>query len=148
MSYGPQLIEFPAEGAVQLADMSLVPLDIEERARRVVATIDSNVLFDVGSAALRPQAGATLERLIPLLREATGSVRVDGHTDSTGDDTINRPLSRARAVAVAEWIRSHARVARGRLRVRGRGADRPVATNATPRGRGRNRRVVVTIEKG
>ena len=76
-------------------------------------------------------------------------IRIDGHTDNTGDSTKNIALSRARAQAVADWLRLQApnNFPANRVTVRGYGDTNPVASNDTAAGRAQNRRVVITLGK-
>jgi outer membrane protein OmpA-like peptidoglycan-associated protein len=98
----------------------------------------SDVLFATDSAELTPEGRSLLDRLAPCWRG--GRFEVEGHTDASGTDAVNQPLSQHRAVAVVDHL-----VARGieawALSARGYGSGRPVADNATPEGRARNRRV-------
>ncbi|HEY8431214.1 MAG TPA: OmpA family protein [Sandaracinaceae bacterium] len=89
-----------------------------------------------------------LERSYPMLDEIAGvlranpdmRVRIEGHTDSQGNDADNLRLSRARAASVRRYLIEHG-VSPRQLRARGFGESRPIATNRTPRGRFLNRRV-------
>ncbi len=102
------------------------------------SALDSDVLFATDSAELTPQGRSLLDRLAPCWRG--GRFEVEGHTDASGSDAVNQPLSERRAIAVRDHL-----VARGiesyALTARGYGSSRPVADNATPEGRARNRRV-------
>jgi outer membrane protein OmpA-like peptidoglycan-associated protein len=69
---------------------------------------------------------------------------VYGHTDSTGNDSINLPLSQNRAQAVSNYLSSRG-VASARIGTRGFGASQPIASNATVEGRQQNRRVEIKI---
>jgi OOP family OmpA-OmpF porin len=71
-------------------------------------------------------------------------VRIEGHTDATGDATYNEALSARRATAVLAWLTSHG-VDAIRLESAGFGSRRPIDTNETETGRANNRRVVFTI---
>jgi peptidoglycan-binding protein ArfA len=71
-------------------------------------------------------------------------VEVVGHTDDSGDDAINMPLSADRAKTVADSLVSQG-VAGDHVTSRGVGAAEPVASNATPEGRAQNRRVAITV---
>jgi outer membrane protein OmpA-like peptidoglycan-associated protein len=109
-----------------------------------VFTLD-DVLFQTGSATLRPGAEARLEPLADYL-DANPSVRVriDGFTDSVGSDASNLTLSRNRARAVATALTTMA-VDPGRMEMFGHGEATPVASNGTPAGRQLNRRVEVSL---
>jgi outer membrane protein OmpA-like peptidoglycan-associated protein len=70
---------------------------------------------------------------------------IEGHTDSTGSAEYNLALSRRRAEAVAQALRSQG-IDSDRIVTRGYGQEYPVASNDTPSGRLQNRRVEVIIE--
>ena len=104
-----------------------------------------DVLFEVGSAVLKPGAQQRLDPLADyLLQHSDVRARVDGHTDSTGNAAYNQTLSQQRADAVADYIASRG-VSRSRFETYGFGEDRPVGSNVSPSGREENRRVEVTL---
>jgi len=72
-------------------------------------------------------------------------VRVEGHTDSRGGWLYNLRLSQRRATSVVRWLVQHGGVDPSRLEPHGFGLDRPIADNATPEGRQKNRRVEFRI---
>ena len=114
-------------------------------------SLAGDVLFDFDKATLRASAFTTLERVKQAAAQ-TGArpVRVAGFTDAVGTTAHNKPLSEARARAVADWL-AHAGIDRARITSIGYGAARPVAPNRKPdgaddpAGRQRNRRVTVTL---
>lgn len=109
-----------------------------------VFTLD-DVLFQTGSATLRPGAEARLEPLADYLdANPRVQIRIDGFTDSVGSDASNLILSRNRARAVAASLRSMG-VAPARMQMFGHGETTPVASNATNEGRRLNRRVEVSL---
>jgi peptidoglycan-binding protein ArfA len=71
-------------------------------------------------------------------------VTVTGHTDNTGDDEINVPLSKNRAEAVADYLVSQG-VPAGSVSADGAGSSQPVTSNATADGRAQNRRTEITV---
>jgi outer membrane protein OmpA-like peptidoglycan-associated protein len=73
-------------------------------------------------------------------------VRVVGHTDATGSDAINNPLSVRRAEAVRDYISTKG-VAGTRVATEGHGAREPVADNASVAGRAQNRRVEIFLRE-
>lgn len=108
-----------------------------------VLSLDTDILFEFGSAQLPPPAAARITALVADLPRDT-AVAVTGHTDSIGDPASNLRLSQERAQAVADVVAA----ARPdlRLTVTGRGEQDPVAANTTggkddPEGRQQNRRV-------
>jgi outer membrane protein OmpA-like peptidoglycan-associated protein len=102
------------------------------------SALDSDVLFATDSAELTPQGRSLLDRLAPCWRG--GRFEVEGHTDGSGTDAVNQPLSERRAAAVVDHLVSRG-IETWALTPRGYGSSRPVADNATPEGRARNRRV-------
>ncbi|MDR3214370.1 MAG: OmpA family protein, partial [Azoarcus sp.] len=71
-------------------------------------------------------------------------VTIIGHTDSTGSDAINNPLSVNRAAATRDYLTARG-VAMGRIAIDGRGSREPVARNASTSGRAMNRRVEIYV---
>jgi len=104
-----------------------------------------DVLFQTGSAALRPGAADRLQTLAGYLHAHPGqTVRIDGFTDSVGSASSNVALSHARADSVAHAL-SEMGVNPQRLSLYGHGESDPVASNADAAGRQLNRRVEVTL---
>ena len=101
------------------------------------------LLFEQGHAELPPTARPTLDALATAL-QARPTLRLDvqGHTDNQGNAELNRQLSQRRAETVCLYLTAHG-VATERLRPIGYGGTRPVADNADPAQRPRNRRVVL-----
>ena len=113
--------------------------------------LPSDVLFAFGSAALSPAAASAIETLSKQVTATSGSILVEGHTDSIGDDASNQRLSEQRATSVRDAVA--ARLGSGfQYRTAGFGETRPVAPNTNPDGsdnpdgRGANRRVELTVE--
>lgn len=105
----------------------------------------SDVLFQTGSAALRPAAIDKLHALAGYLRNnGRQTVRIDGFTDSVGSAASNLQLSRARADSVAHALEEMG-VDPGRFSLFGHGEADPVASNQNAAGRQLNRRVEVTL---
>lgn len=104
--------------------------------------IHGKIVFALGSAELAPQNAKLLELLAALLNENENikRVEVEGHTDTTGDETYNKQLSLERAQTVVRALIQRG-VAAERLSAKGMGTSQPRANNATPEGRARNRRV-------
>jgi OmpA-OmpF porin, OOP family len=73
------------------------------------------------------------------------AISVEGHTDSLGDADQNLALSEKRAAGVADYLAAKMQIARDQIKSAGFGAARPIATNATPEGRGRNRRIDIVL---
>lgn len=108
--------------------------------------IEQEVRFETDSAALLADSEPVLEEIRRVLVEhpEIRKVRVEGHTDATGDDAHNDELSSKRAAAVVAWLVAHG-VEASRLVSAGLGSREPIDSNATEEGRAKNRRVVLRI---
>lgn len=108
--------------------------------------LDSMSLFDSGKSALK--AGSTkmlVNSLVGVKAKPGWLIVVSGHTDTTGNPTLNQTLSLKRAEAVRDWMRDTGDVPESCFAVQGYGESRPIATNDTPDGRALNRRVETSL---
>ncbi|RPE80250.1 OmpA family protein [Vulcaniibacterium tengchongense] len=97
--------------------------------------------FESGSATLTPRGQAILDEMAAAMRQiGNARVLIVGHTDAVGRREANIELSMARAMAVRAYLERQG-ISPGNLSVQGLGPDQPVADNATPEGRARNRRI-------
>lgn len=107
--------------------------------------IPSDISFDVNKADIRPDFRPILDRFAQtLVQNPAATVQIIGHTDSTGTDAINNPLSVNRAASTRDYLVQHG-VGIGRIQIDGRGARDPVADNGSVEGRSRNRRVEIYV---
>jgi outer membrane protein OmpA-like peptidoglycan-associated protein len=112
---------------------------------RLKLDIPSDVSFDVGRSAIKPNFAPVLNHFATSLNQnSVTTVTIIGHTDSTGSDAINNPLSIDRADAARDYLVSRG-VARTRIATDGRGSREPVADNGTQQGRDKNRRVEIYV---
>ena len=107
--------------------------------------IPSDISFDVGRAAIKSNFRPILDQFASGLRNnPNAEVRIIGHTDSTGSDSINNPLSIERAASTRDYL-----IARGvrssAFRIEGRGSREPIADNNSDGGRAQNRRVEIFV---
>ncbi|NIC42582.1 OmpA family protein [Aquabacterium sp. A08] len=103
--------------------------------------IPSDVSFAVGRADIQPNFRPILDTFAQgLVKNPQARVTIIGHTDSTGSDAVNNPLSVNRAASVRDYLTARG-VPAGVIAIDGRGAREPIASNATAEGRARNRRV-------
>ncbi len=110
----------------------------------VSIAVDSDVLFDVDSAVLGPDAGGALDAVVAQLAlAADGDLVVVGHTDDQGEEAANQELSERRASAVAARLAEIADLDRFDVQVEGRGESEPVSTESSEEARALNRRVTV-----
>lgn len=120
-------------------------VDVQREGNQIKLVMPENVTFATGSATLSNQAIAALSKAAQtLVQYPDTTLTVAGHTDSTGSDAINQPLSERRAQAVAGYLNQQG-VAAKRLSTIGYGSRQPVASNATAEGRAQNRRVEILI---
>jgi outer membrane protein OmpA-like peptidoglycan-associated protein len=111
----------------------------------IKVTFESGILFATNSSTLSPASRASLDKFASSLQSHPDTdVKIYGHTDSTGSDAINNPLSQRRAESVYNYLVSRG-VSGVRLVSEGFGSTQPVADNTTTTGRAQNRRVEIFI---
>jgi len=102
-------------------------------------------LFAAGQAQLLPSARERLAKVAGILLAYPGlTIQVEGHTDSTGSEALNQDLSERRAEHVRDYLHRQG-IPPQATRSVGKGASEPLASNASPGGRQRNRRVELVI---
>ena len=108
--------------------------------------LKANVLFETGEARIQKQSYQVLDEVAKVLKEhpEVRPVQIEGHTDNRGSRKYNLDLSGRRARAVMDYLIKKGIDAK-RLRAQGFGFDQPIATNNTPLGRAKNRRVEFRI---
>lgn len=128
-----------AEYREQSRDLYLVPLEVGQTVRM------NNLFFDFAKSTLRRESYPELDRMVLIMKaNPSMTVAISGHTDNVGSDENNLVLSESRAVAVLDYLVTHA-VDRGRVSAHGMGEAQPAGTNDTEQGRQANRRVEFTI---
>ncbi|WCM93022.1 OmpA family protein [Acidovorax sp. NCPPB 2350] len=107
--------------------------------------IPSDISFAVNRSDIRPNFAPVLDRFAEGLRNnPNAEVRIVGHTDSTGSDAINNPLSLDRATSTRNYLAARGANG-GHIQVEGRGSRQPIASNDTAEGRAHNRRVEIFV---
>lgn len=107
--------------------------------------IPSDISFATNRSDIQSNFAPVLERFAEGLRNNPNTeMRIVGHTDSTGSDAINNPLSMDRAASTRNFLTTRG-VNGARIQVEGRGSHQPIATNDTNDGRARNRRVEIFV---
>ena len=107
--------------------------------------IPSDISFDTGRSDIKGNFAPILERFAEGLRNNPNTdVRIVGHTDNTGSDAINNPLSMDRAASTRNYLTARGVDGR-RIVIEGMGERYPIATNDTAEGRARNRRVEIFV---
>lgn len=137
-----------SENLKELINADLVKI----RANQDWLEIDmrSGILFGSGSATLNPEAGKLLADIGAPLRSTENYIRVRGFTDNQPIATVMFPsnwhLSSARATEVVNTLQKVGIVPE-RLGIEGFGEYQPIADNASPEGRAKNRRVVIAVSR-
>ncbi|WP_311044453.1 MULTISPECIES: type IVB secretion system protein IcmH/DotU [unclassified Rhizobium] len=123
---------------------------VTEDAQQMFVAVRASGMFDSASSIVNIAFVPLLLRIGRAINEQPGEVILTGHTDSMPIDSLayrsNEDLSVARAKAAAETIKSAMREP-GRVREQGGGSDEPIASNRTPQGRAKNRRIEIIIKK-
>ena len=116
----------------------------------IIVRLVDITLFEPGQAAVRAEFKPLIERIASVLETEGGAVKVVGHTDNvpirTARFASNLQLSQARAKAVGDLLQTKLSKP-DRISVEGKGADAPIADNASREGRAKNRRVEIVIQR-
>ncbi len=120
---------------------------------KLFITLPNGILFSSGSANLSDQGFKTLKTICQVLeRYPDRPICIEGHTDdvpvasaSKEKYATNWELSIARAIQVMNYMVGHFKIKQELLSVKGYGPFKPIASNATPKGRAENRRVVIAV---
>ena len=125
-------------------------VEVDFNAKYVLLTLNGALLFDSGRSEIRQDAYPLIDKIGAILSNYSSNIiEIEGHTDnvpiSNSKYESNDVLSMYRALSVADYIRSITNLDASLLKSSGRGEYVPIADNATPEGRARNRRVEVKI---
>lgn len=130
-----------------LGDISIQVAEVVNRCNEnLAATLnESTIRFRTSSAQIDAGNDTLLDSLAELIEACPGTLTIEGHTDSIGDDEMNLALSQARADAVRTALVALG-VPSDRLNTRGFGETQPIGDNSTRAGRAQNRRIVISID--
>jgi len=119
--------------------------EVERVSEGINMTFDSSMIFAVNSSTLNDSYKDDLSAAAAVFNKYEDTnLLIEGHTDNTGTDAINNPLSERRAQAVSTYLQSQG-VAGSRLQVRSYGSTKPKYPNDTPENQAKNRRVEIGI---
>lgn len=112
---------------------------------RLKLNIPADISFDTGRSDIKSNFRPVLERFATTLQDnPAATVTIVGHTDSTGDASVNDPLSVDRAAQTRDYLAMRG-VSPNRIMIDGRGEREPIASNDDASGRARNRRVEIYV---
>jgi len=120
--------------------------EVKKEEKKILEKALHGVKFQSGKDVITNSSFPILDNVVSLLeKNPSYKLKIEGHTDSQGDDNMNLELSKKRAKAVKQYIVNKG-IKENRLSSEGYGETKPVADNNTSKGRSENRRVELTIE--
>ncbi|RMH09566.1 MAG: flagellar motor protein MotD [Nitrospirae bacterium] len=135
--------------ALETMNLKTDSVTVQNTSRGISIRIKDEVLFDSGSATLKPSMRELLDLIAALVKDLPNLISVEGHTDAVPIRTAQFPsnweLSAARATALVRYFINVHHLDPKRFAATGFGGERPIASNATPEGRAANRRVEIVI---
>lgn len=135
-----------AAAAQAIEDATVETVTDSNGLKAVKVTFDSGILFAVNKSNLNASAKTSLTDFSKVLKTYNDAdVAIFGHTDSSGNDAINQPLSENRAKSVADFLKSQGVSSDQIANVEGKGSTMPVADNNTTEGKAQNRRVEIYL---
>lgn len=150
---GPFMMEVEANGYFFLNEIYQFPegqtftaknFDLKKMETGVKIVV-KNILFNTGKSTLKTESYAELDKLANLLdKNPSIKIEVSGHTDNVGSASVNKKISKTRALTVKNYLVSRG-ILSDRILYEGYGFDQPIAPNDTPENRAKNRRVEVKI---
>jgi OOP family OmpA-OmpF porin len=118
---------------------------VKEEVVKKVNVAAGKIFFTTGTAKLMAKSNASLNLVAAeMKKDADLKLSIEGHTDNTGTDKINQPLSEKRAQAVLAYLKAKG-VEESRMTAAGFGSANPIADNKTAKGRTLNRRVELKL---
>lgn len=143
---GRHMDKVAAETAAKVKNAKVEEVTDNNGLKAVRVTFDSGILFATNKAVLNQTSKNELAKFSSVLKNNNDChVDIYGHTDSTGNDGINVPLSNSRAQSVVNYLKQCGVLAGQLQNVEGKGSSDPVASNSTASGRQQNRRVEVFL---
>jgi len=123
-------------------------IEVREGNSMSIFSIDENILFDFNKAELRSEGKEKLDEIAASIKKRypDGRIGIYGYTDSIGSKDYNKQLAEERANAVKQYLQQQTGLDMSRINTYAKGESNPVATNATPAGRQKNRRVDIVAQ--
>ena len=127
--------------------------EVERDGDKIIVRLAEKGSFRSGFANLQPSFKPLLNKVGQSIKDSTGMITIEGHTDNVPMAFSERfrsnwDLSAARSAAVADYILNNTAVADGRVTVTGYADTKPLTSNDSPQGRAKNRRIEVIVNSG
>ena len=127
--------------------------EVERDGDKIIVRLAEKGSFRSGFANLQPSFKPLLNKVGQSIKDSTGMITIEGHTDNVPMAFSERfrsnwDLSAARSAAVADYLLDNTAVADGRVTVTGYADTKPLTSNDNPQGRAKNRRIEVIINSG
>lgn len=121
--------------------------EVKEEHIKQLNDYGKTILFNTGKSTFQEQTYGVLDNMAKVMNQfPNAKFAVEGHTDSTGSDKINNPLSEARANAVRDYLITKG-ISANRLTAAGFGSTKPIDSNKTAAGKANNRRTEIKLIK-
>ena len=134
-----------AEELAALENAQIETVEDQNGLQAIKVTFNSGILFDTNKSDLKAASKSELNEFANKMSDMVDTdITIYGHTDSSGNDAINQPLSEKRAQSVADYLKNCG-ISSSRMTVEGKSSSMPVADNATKEGKAQNRRVEIYI---
>ena len=128
------------QDSIYIADIGLQPIETGS------AIILKNIFFDSKETVLKPASIVELDQVIQLMNDNPNlKILISGFTDNIGKPLDNLALSKGRSLSVVNYLLASKQIARERLQFKGFGAAKPIADNATDKGKASNRRTELSV---
>ena len=129
----------------QITEMGIQDTDVKATEKGITISIE-NIQFKPESAILQPSEQEKLEKISEILKAfPDNDLLVVGHTALAGTEESRQRLSELRAASVADFLINQGAKDKKHIFTKGVGATQPIASNDTPGGKAKNRRVEITI---
>ena len=126
--------------SIYIADIALQPIEPGS------AIILKNIFFDSKETVLKPASIVELDQVIQMMADNPNlKILISGFTDNVGKPQDNLALSKGRSLSVVNYLLASKQIARERLQFKGFGAAKPIADNATDKGKASNRRTELSV---
>jgi outer membrane protein OmpA-like peptidoglycan-associated protein len=120
-------------------------VSVTRQGENIILNMPGNITFQTNSADINANFYNVLNSVVLVVKEYDKTlIDIAGHTDSSGSDAINQPLSERRAASVGNYLTTQGIDAR-RVVTQGFGKSRPIASNDTSEGKSQNRRVEIQL---